>query len=612
MAGKILRTAKDYLIPALQNFDLQTFDVVVGPPIVDKGTYIVNESRITYQGRTEVHKLGAGLTAKHFEFYQRTNLAAKFLDFAVTLTSVIATFEHALDYATSDRVHVNVVIDSEINQKLADSINAYLKRYVALCEFAQLWLPNQITYNLDFKVQWVDSKYDKPGVSPKAFVIGTNGGKDSTLSRVLLEMQGLDPYCVELYKAHLGYYREGVDDKSGIVNHYDAGDNAEFFSLLSNASTKYITSSRKPVSYDPQSNLSLLYFLPYFIHFAETGLEPKYVVLGTETACSNEWEIDGKIVPDFPFEEGLYVKRVFEQIVAAVGYETNSQLISPIAGLYEVGIVNLLRKLGNGWTIHDSCWWKEYVFRNDTPACEFCHKCLRNKLIINHLNADGSYNFDFIDKSEGSMIVTSPSMYTYSLAVNNCYHFLKGKPVDNIDYANVVLTSPDIIEFVGPELYAGTMAIIRANGFQEIPEPDYDFDLDLVPVSEIVDSIISHFYEGTDHWQGRTKYIGPATSFVFDFTMPFEDDYLISFKDTYPLHSYYNIWKFYGDDGSITRIRVDHSHNPLIESGVTAEIPTFDNPVVRNALRMSPDKIQALESYKKHGFITNYEILDTK
>lgn len=601
MTGKILRTAKDYRIREAMNVALQIMTVDISPVFVDNETFLVNHIALTVDGHVNESKMGAAFTKQHFDQLMANERARKFFDYSNTLSSAVAAVEYALGYATSDNVRVDLHITQPLSYGMVEAIQTYLDKYINLCEHAQPWSPEKVEVNLTcYNIE--GQAFTAPEVDATTFTVGTNGGKDSSLCNLMLTKLGYQPHRIELVKDHIGYHSDD-ESPSGMV-HYVT--HSPFFVQRDQENREYFLNSRKKVFVAPQFILVMFYYMPYLIHFIETGKEPRFISMGSELGCSNEWEIDGVVVPDIPFEEGVYAKHLFKQITDAVGYKTNAEIISPISGLYEVAIVNLLHRMGNGWTITDSCWSREFLFRDDTPACEFCSKCLRNKLIIRHLAKHGNYDAKLLDESIDSIVPISPSMYCYSISSTPTYAYLRGESNDGIDYANTMFESPSIIEFIGPEIYERIKALVQEYGFTVMAEPVPDFDLNLVPVEDLINHTIKHFY-GHDHWAELPTELGDTSKYACMMGLPFEEEFIMQ-KHPLPLYSYFNIWKFYNDDGSEVRVKVNHVDHPFTKDG-DKEVPTFTHPVVRNSLRWKRDKINMLNFFVQEGFITGYTVL---
>lgn len=612
-----VKVANDYRKPNRSKVP-QIIYISVGEPVAS-GNTLLSASKTTIGDHYYYSYDGAAIIDEQLQatsFEQK--IAWEFLRNAVVLTGAMSAIDESLSYVISDVVKIYVEVKGSYSKAFMDGMYSFANKWENLAKYGQIWRPEELSIEFVVDTSEEAAPRAKLGLDADTYLVGSNGGKDSTLSSMLLDSIGFKPYKIDLHKFHTGM-TDGNFSKGGVIHHivYPNDESLNFFGKLADSSVEYLISTREKVAYDKQGSLLLMYYIPYFNYLFDKGKEPKYLALGTEWGCSTEWYTDdGKLVPNLPFEDGKVLSELFHVIADETGIATNTEMVSPIAGLYEVGIVNLLIKMGSKWGIDDSCWNKETIFYSSgssIKACETCLKCLRNKLILSKL--DSSDGRSMLDSRPESILKTSPSMFTYCIASNDCYRYLRGlepkegSRVNRLDYANIMYTSEAIKQLIGKDIYTAIEATIVSYGFQVVPEPEVDFDLDLVLVSEVYDTALN-IYDGIDHWKSlpeMTKEEDESVKFVTDFTLPYESEVFMLSRPIYPMFTYYNVWVFYDKLDQPVKVKIKSPNNPYFKHDEDKEVPIFTNPIVKNSLRWGEDKIECLEYLRSAGLIESYE-----
>lgn len=230
-------------------------------------------------------------------------------------------------------------------------------------------------FNLDVATLKFENQYNYFPYMEKnmndEFFLGYTGGKDSTLSKILLN---------DLNKK-INYYEVSYDNNT--VRGYGRIFNSIFNKKIykENSITGYKESSNL-VSFHQADDIHVTFVAPYIY---DRNIFPSNIAVGLPYDAIHSFE-NG--IPDLVPTETLESLKYLEKLMHNYGFN-KYKIVSPIGTLHTFGVYNLLSKIIDIDKLLqlDSCW--EYQYNNN--PCGMCPKCQRLKFVLKKC-----FNIDYL------------------------------------------------------------------------------------------------------------------------------------------------------------------------------------------------------------------------
>lgn len=581
-----MKTSKDYLYTDKLNYNLKT--IIFNISHAEFSTEFPNFLQVIAKNETYNYTVKTGFWFNdQFLSKIQNSPFLPHLKELVTFCSLSTLIDHTSNFFTSENLNIILKCDKlasiESTQKMFDT-------FVGLAKSSSIWLPQNINFGLIVENRNILPAFTSD-IDTDTFIIGGNGGKDSTVSKLLMEKIGLKSHNIDILKAHWGLHNCDTSSNGLIFeSKFDTPNDEIIWNKKRLLVEEYYSNTRHKVHVDDQSALYLMYFMPMVIYYLEYGIFPQYQALGTEWSCSNEWVINGVHTYDLAYDEGIFIVRLFDTLKRELNWNVKTKIVSPIAGLNEAAICYILLQEGWTWRNFRSCWYIECMYKHDSyTECEACMKCFRIKTILKYLEKYHPTRHSF---KTNWLPEVGPSMFTYSVGANKLYETLIDK--EDVPILNVY-DSPIIRQFMGEELADRLFEVIDLYKLSKIDEPLIDFDLKYITLEYMTKQIIEELdYTMKDNpWKEVSKYKLENVPKVI-FSMPLED-VICEYYQCHPIHCYYKDWILYNDNGKIL-VNIQSDAEQFV---FKCSVPEFTHPILKDSLHMREDKLIAFDHYQK-------------
>lgn len=331
-------------------------------------------------------------------------------------------------------------------------------------------------------------------------VLGSSGGKESTLNRMIL--------------ASAGYEVEEVTFAKSVVEIIPSTSIALRWEPDDYMSTLILPEVKGPegMSFDPQDNINIPMYGMLTIQALATG--SGILAVGSEFGVNKVWyptDSDAKSpVYDLACGESVHITKALEAYCASEGLPVH--IVSPVGALHELGIIRALRDKHFNVGQLESCWNAHVM---GVKYCGACHKCQRIATYVGMLDKahpgkgwDSVLGFDDLGLASGSML-------SYSMQ----YHLTEDHP--ELPWSTAIIAEKESLELLDHRTGNRILKVlVNEYGFTDTIYPQlYEQKLELRSLSEQEFRQRVVEYLGFDY-ASYDKF--PAVSTI-RLTLPFED-----------------------------------------------------------------------------------------